>query len=149
MPERFCTTGNQINIMTEPDVEGDDSIGGSTGSISVHDPTEAISVRDPVEELHDPTERFEQTRPDEQASSDAAEAAVKSAFWRLVLALDLGLAAFPLGTMLIWFRGDWSLGGPLVAAGVVVLGYAGYRYTTLRRRLNADESDVGVDEGSA
>ncbi len=134
--------------MTESDAGSDDSGGGSAGSLSVHDPTEAISVSDPAEELHDPTERFKQTRPDDEASAGAAASAVKTAFWQLVLALDLGLAALPLGAMFIWFRGNWGLGGPLVAAGVVTLGYAGYRYTALRQRLDAGEFETDADEDS-
>ena len=133
--------------MTEPDAGNDDSEDGPIRSISAQDPTETTSVSNPAAELHDPTERFEQTRPDE-VSSGVTEPAVKTAFWRLVLAVDLGLAALPLGAMFIWARGNWGLGGPLVVVGIVTLGYAGYRYTALRRRIDAGEFDAGVDEDS-
>lgn len=133
--------------MTEPDAGNDDSENGPIRSISAQDPTETISVSNPAAELHDSTERFEQTRPGE-VSAGVTESAVKTAFWRLVLALDLGLAALPLGAMFIWFRGNWGLGGPLAVVGIVTLGYAGYRYTALRRRIDAGEFDAGVDEDS-
>ncbi len=115
---------------------GSDS-GENAGSIG------SVSVPDPTENLPDPTEKLDQTTPDTKAStfSGDADPALTNAFWRLVLAVDVGFISLSLGVMLIWFRGNWGGGGRLVTAGGVVLLYAGYRYIALRRRINAGEFD--------
>ena len=38
-------------------------------------------------------------------------------FWGAVLSLNVAMAAVPLGLLLIYFRGDWELGGLAVAVG--------------------------------
>lgn len=49
-------------------------------------------------------------------------------FWRLVVVVDVALIALALGPMFIYFEGNWDVGGPLVALGVVSLGYGYVRY---------------------
>ncbi|WP_254838181.1 DUF7322 domain-containing protein [Natronomonas marina] len=48
-------------------------------------------------------------------------------FWGSVIALNVAMAAVPLGLMLIYFRGDWELGGLAIAVGCVA-GVAAARF---------------------
>ncbi|HET7322935.1 MAG TPA: hypothetical protein VFJ06_01240 [Halococcus sp.] len=50
------------------------------------------------------------------------------AFWRVVVAVNIGVFAVSLGLMLVYFRGEWQLGGSAVALGIVTLIYGYLRY---------------------
>ena len=121
---------------------------GGEDSVRDDGSVRSIDVPDPAENLPDPTEKLDQTAPDNGVTefSRDADPALVNAFSRLVLALDVGLIALSLGVMLIWFRGNWGLGGRFAVAGGVVCVYAGYRYTAIRQRIDAGEFDAHAGE---
>jgi hypothetical protein len=53
-------------------------------------------------------------------------------FWGSVLAVDVALAAVPLGLLVIYFRGDWELGGLALAVGAVAAVGAVHFYLIFR-----------------
>ena len=50
------------------------------------------------------------------------------AFWSVVVSVNVGLFAASLGLMLVYFRGQWRLGGGVVALGVGTLAYGYLKY---------------------
>jgi hypothetical protein len=44
-------------------------------------------------------------------------------FWRVVIAANIGVLAMSLGLMVIYFRGQWRLGGSAIALGLGTLAY--------------------------
>lgn len=72
---------------------------------------------------------------------------LQRAFWTTVAAFNVALFATSLGAMLVVFRGRWTGGGVLLAAGVVV-GLIGLRrYRRARRRLDEEGAAAFDDEG--
>lgn len=67
-------------------------------------------------------------------------------FWALVVALNVGIFAASLGLLLVAFRGRYVVGGQLVLASVVVLGYAARRYRQAKRRLENDGFDLDPND---
>lgn len=69
---------------------------------------------------------------------DTAEADVPpgllTAFWSVVVSLNVGLFATSLGLMLVYFRGQWRLGGGVFVLGVATLAYGYLKYRGYRRR---------------
>lgn len=61
-----------------------------------------------------------------EIDGDADEVLLRT-FWGSVIALNVAMAAVPLGLMLIYFRGDWELGGLAIAVGCVA-GVAAARF---------------------
>ena len=63
-------------------------------------------------------------------------------FWGAVLSLNVAMAAVPLGLLLIYFRGDWELGGLAVAVGLVA-AVATYRfYYVFRQDRRSGEGEA-------
>ena len=62
-------------------------------------------------------------------------------FWGAVISLNVAMAAVPLGLMLIYFRGDWELGGLAVAVGLVA-GAATYRFYHVFRKDRRSGEEV-------
>ena len=62
-------------------------------------------------------------------------------FWGAVISLNVAMAAVPLGLMLVYFRGNWELGGLAVAVGLVA-GAATYRFYYVFRKDRRSEEDV-------
>ena len=56
-----------------------------------------------------------------EADDDVDEVLLRT-FWGAVIAIDVAMAAIPLGLLLIYFRGDWELGGLALAVGFVAAG---------------------------
>ncbi|MDZ7701027.1 MAG: hypothetical protein U5J98_02565 [Halobacteriales archaeon] len=83
---------------------------------------------DPFPDPGDPESRFDLTIPD---GADAPTG-LQRAFWGLVAVFNVALFAAALGALLIAFRGQWDLGGSLLAAGAVLFGYGVYRYRRLK-----------------
>ena len=87
--------------------------GSNTGSDSGENAgsMESVSVPDPTENLPDPTEKLDQTTPDTKAStfSGDADPALTNAFWRLVLAVDVGLLSLSRSDahLVPWQLGGW------------------------------------------
>jgi hypothetical protein len=68
---------------------------------------------------------------DLEADDDVDEVLLRT-FWSAVIAIDVAMAAIPLGLLLIYFRGDRVLGGLALAVGFVAAGAAVYCYRTFR-----------------
>ncbi|WP_226481668.1 DUF7322 domain-containing protein [Natrinema amylolyticum] len=66
---------------------------------------------------------------------------VLQTFWALVLVLNAAVLVASLGLLLIVFEGELLRGGVLVAAGVVLFGFAGRRYGQFQRDGGADTAD--------
>lgn len=66
-----------------------------------------------------------------------------TAFWSLVVLFNVGLLATSLGAMLVWFRGDLTYGGGLLAVGLLALAHGSYKY------LSTDPDRLGGGDGSA
>lgn len=60
------------------------------------------------------------------ASKDVSDGLFR-AFWASVLLLNVALAALSIGAMLLYFRGDYGTGGPVLLIGVVA-SVATFRY---------------------
>lgn len=75
-------------------------------------------------------ERFDLDIPDAEAASPE----LQRAFWSLVAVFNIGLFAVSLGALLVGFRGQWNLGGSLLAAGAVLLAYGVWQYRRYRVR---------------
>lgn len=69
-------------------------------------------------------------------------------FWGTVLIANVAVFALALGPMLIFFRGQWSLGGRLIALGVVLTAWTYYRVRTYEGPDDADGED-DEDEATA
>lgn len=70
-----------------------------------------------------------------------------SLFWRLVIVLDVALFALAIGPLFIYFEGNWDVGGPLVALGLVSFAYAVSQYRSYRARSDPEEPNNGDSEG--
>lgn len=68
-------------------------------------------------------------------------------FWGTVLLANAAVLALALGPMLIFFRGQWELGGSLSAVGAALLGWVYYRVRTYESRTDAAESGDASDGG--
>ncbi|PSP68309.1 hypothetical protein BRC85_02455 [Halobacteriales archaeon QS_1_69_70] len=68
---------------------------------------------------------------DLEADDDVDELLLRT-FWGAVIAVDVAMAAIPLGLLLIYFRGDRVLGGLALAVGAVAAGAAVRCYRTFR-----------------
>jgi hypothetical protein len=85
--------------------------------------------------------------PDLEASLPAAEDIDRElvrAFWGAAVFLNIALAAFALGAMLIYFRGDWSTGISAGGVGVVAALFTLRFY--LDFTLNHDDSSEDETE---
>ena len=102
---------------------------------------------DPESRWGDP-ERDLPTVP-EVATPDpgAADPELTRLFWASVVAANIALFGLALGPMLVFFRGDWTLGAASVAVGAFAL----FRTYTYYRRVGArrdDGDDAGTDDGT-
>jgi hypothetical protein len=66
------------------------------------------------------------------------------AFWGAVVFLNVALAALSIGAMLVYFRGDWAMGGPALLVGTIAAGFT-VRFYLDGKRLR-EQSDDGSDE---
>jgi len=57
---------------------------------------------------------------------------VSRVFWRLVLVFDVAFLAMALGLMFVYFRGDWTTGGPAIALGATAFVYGVREYREYR-----------------
>lgn len=85
---------------------------------------------EPYADLADPEERVSIDVP----SSEGVSKELFRAFWGLVAVFNVGLFATSLGALLVAFRGQWILGGTILAVGVVSLVYGVHRYRVYRER---------------
>ena len=68
---------------------------------------------------------------DLEADDDVDEVLFRT-FWGAVIAIDVAMAAIPLGLLLIYVRGERVLGGLVLAVGTVAAGAAVHCYRTFR-----------------
>jgi hypothetical protein len=70
-------------------------------------------------------------------TADSAGASVDSElakqFWSLVLLFNVALFAASLGLMLVGFERRWTVGGGLLAVGIVAFVRGWYRYRSVRK----------------
>lgn len=66
--------------------------------------------------------------PDMAANQGNADPAVARAFWTLAVVFNVAIMALSVGAMFVIFRGNYSLGGQLVAVGTILAAYGFYRY---------------------
>jgi len=69
-----------------------------------------------------------------------ADKVVLRTFWGAVLSLNVALAAVPLGAMVIYFRGDWELGGLAVLVGLVAFVATGRFYYVFKQDRTEGEA---------
>ena len=63
------------------------------------------------------------------SSSDAiADSPIAALFVLHVIIWNIVLLCFSLGVMLIYFRGNWTIGGQLIGIGIVLTLYGVYRW---------------------
>lgn len=110
------------------DARDESEDGATTGSLRFEepDPEADLLFQEPDPEADLVPETPSVTVPD-PTETDVSEELFET-FWRLVLTLNVGLFAISLGPMLVYFRGQWRLGGGLFVLGVLAFGYAYYRY---------------------
>jgi hypothetical protein len=77
------------------------------------------------------------------ATADMEEGLFR-AFWGAVVFLNTALAALSIGAMLVYFRGDWAMGGPALLVGTIAAGFTLRFYLQGRRKLR--ERDEREDE---
>ena len=68
---------------------------------------------------------------DLEADDDVDEVLLRT-FWGAVIAVNVAMAAIPLGLLLIYVRGDRVIGGLVLAVGFVAAGAAVRCYRTFR-----------------
>lgn len=54
-----------------------------------------------------------------EMDTDEVDEVLLRTFWGAVIALNVAMAAIPLGLLVIYFRGNWQLGGLSIAIGCV------------------------------
>lgn len=79
---------------------------------------------------------------------DGVDREVFGYFWGTVLIANVAVLALSLGPMLLFFRGQWSLGGRLVALGLVLLGWVYYRVATYEGTDDEGDADADGEGGS-
>jgi hypothetical protein len=77
----------------------------------------------------------------EPPDPEEADPTLRRQFWRLVAVFNVALLALAVGAMVVVFRGRWTPGVQLVAAGLVVFVYGYYRYRQAKASL-ADDGDA-------
>lgn len=94
--------------------------------------------------------------PDVDSSFESAadvDEDIFRAFWGAVVFLNVGVAALSVGAMLVYFRGDWSTGGPAIVVGLVAVAFVCRFYLTyLSARGDGDTDgarDVSWDDDDA
>jgi hypothetical protein len=83
----------------------------SDGDDAASDPNAATSERRPSAPPVEPGAADVET--------DDVDPVVFRTFWGSVLAVNVAMAAVPIGLLVIYFRGDWELGGLAIAVGAV------------------------------
>lgn len=99
-------------------------------------------------EAPDPTPTLEESI---EAAADAPDELVH-AFWASVLLLNVAVAAIAVGAMVIFFRGDYGTGAPVVFVGVVAMLAIARYYWGVKTGRYSDEATGSncdpVEDGS-
>lgn len=125
---------------------------------SEHEPDEwnpEADYRDPetdsitIPDVSVPDVRIPEVTPPEQETDEFdVPSDLLEAFWAVVIVINGAVLAVSIGAMLIGFRGDLRNGGILLAAGIVLFGFAARRYRHLRdgdfSDGNSSDTDTGV-----
>ena len=92
----------------------------------------------------DPPDSTPTIRESLGAAEDVSDGLFR-AFWASVLFLNVALAAISIGLMLIYFRGDYGTGGPVLLIGIVAgLGTARY-YWRVKTGYYSDGENETMD----
>lgn len=81
------------------------------------------------------------------AETDVPDEVLKT-FWALVLVLNAAVLAVSLGLLLLAFEGDSTRGGALIVTGLVLFGFAWYRYRRFRDGSDGTENGTDAGDGS-
>ncbi|WP_049925765.1 DUF7322 domain-containing protein [Halopiger goleimassiliensis] len=96
-------------------------------------------------------------RSDLEADLEVPETAIRDedvppdlvrTFWAIVLVINGAVLAGSVGGLLLLFEGDTRRGVPLLAGGIVLLGFAYRRYRTYKRSATSD-GDESADSADA
>ncbi|WP_255170131.1 DUF7322 domain-containing protein [Natrononativus amylolyticus] len=109
-----------------------------------HEPEEY----DPEAELTDP-ESDSLTIPEVSTDETDVPPELLKTFWAIVLVVNAAVLAVSLGVLFLLFEADVATGGPLLGGGVVLFGFAVYRYRSFRRSADATDGDDGASETEA
>lgn len=82
-------------------------------------------------------------------TENEVSAEVATAFWGVVLIVNIGLFAAALGPMLVFFNGQWELGGGLTVFGLLALGHAYSRYRTFKHEQDAKTTETTTESAAA
>ncbi|WP_252700444.1 DUF7322 domain-containing protein [Natronosalvus vescus] len=112
---------------------------------SEHEPDEY----DPEAEFHDPTSDS-LTIPQVSAEPGDAHPQVVTMFWALVLVTKAAVIATSLGLLLLIFQRHTQFGWVLLAGGLILTGFAIYRYRSFDPAAfsNKDDEAAGDDTDS-
>ena len=103
----------------------------------------------------DPSARVDPTANGDAADGDLIGADVDDelfrSFWGAVIFLNVAVAGLAIGAMLVYFRGDWGVGGAGLVVGAVAAIFAVRYYLKGRRHVSesARDADAPVGEGDA
>jgi len=113
------------------------------------DPAPTGNLIGPVEQPDLPeVARYEsRIRADLESSVADADEDLRSAFVACVVLANLALFGVSLGLMLVGFRGNWRIGGALVAVGLVagIRAYRRYRTWESGRADGSEDADPDPD----
>lgn len=73
--------------------------------------------------------------PEPPAPDGDTHPRVQLLFWALVVVFNLAVLAIGVGLLLVLVDGNLSLGGQVLAVGLVLLGYGLYRYRDARQEV--------------
>lgn len=71
---------------------------------------------------------------------------VRKLFWKLVLGIKFALLALTLGALFVVFGENTTLGGQLLAFGLLLTGYVAYQYRESKSRLDSGDDEVDETE---
>ncbi|MFC7232614.1 CAAX protease family protein [Saliphagus sp. GCM10025308] len=111
---------------------------------SDHEPEEV----DPESDLYDPT-TDSLTIPQVETDASDADPKLVTMFWALVLVVKASILTTSLGILLLAFDVMPQFGLAALAAGVVLAGFAVYRYRTFDpSAVSSDDDGVSEDSGA-
>jgi hypothetical protein len=92
----------------------------------------------------DPTANVDSRVKESLGATADMEEGLFRAFWGAVVFLNTALAALSIGSMLVYFRGDWTMGGPALLVGTIAAVFTVRFYLKGKRKLR--ERDEREDE---
>ncbi|QLD86654.1 hypothetical protein HWV23_13265 [Natronomonas halophila] len=124
------------------------------------DEPEGFDPEDLGPDTPDPTANVDSRVKESLGATADMEEGLFRAFWGAVVFLNTALAALSIGAMLVYFRGDWAMGGPALLVGSIAAVFTVRFYLKGKRKLrerderkeetedteDTEESDIGHEE---